>query len=167
MIALRAVVLLALGLAVQAGLARLWPSSVRYLDVMVLPVLWYATTRSQRSAILVGCAAGLSYDAWFRAGVFGMGGFIKTFLGWAAGAVGSRIDLNSQVNRFAAAFLFTWLEGPLELGLRRLLDQVTETAHPLEWTARAALTAVAVVAIFPVLDRTWGVDRRSGYPGRG
>ena len=167
MILLRAVVLLGLGLAVQVGLARLWPSSVRYLDVMVLPVLWYATTRSQRAAILVGCAAGLSYDAWFRAGVFGMGGFIKTFLGWAAGAVGSRIDLNPQVNRFAAAFLFTWLEGPLELGLRRLLDQVTEPVHPLEWSARAALTAIAVVTTFPILDRFWGGDRRSRYPGGG
>ncbi len=167
MIVVRAVVLLLVALGVQVGLARLWPTSARYVDVMVLPVLWYATTRSQRSAILVGCVAGLSFDAWFRAGVFGMGGFIKTFLGWAAGAVGSRIDLNPQVNRFAAAFLFTWLQGPLELGLRRLLDQITEPARPLEWTVRAAITAVAVVVVFPVLERTWGETRDSRYPGSG
>jgi hypothetical protein len=167
MIVVRAVVLLSLALGAQVGLARLWPASVRYVDVMVLPVLWYATTRSQRSAILVGCVSGLTFDAWFRAGVFGLGGFIKTFLGWAAGAVGSRIDLNPQVNRFAAAFAFTWLQGPLELGLLRLIDQFTEPARPLEWTVRAAITAVAVLAVFPILERTWGGDRDSRYPGRG
>lgn len=166
MIAVRAVLAIAVCLAVQAALARVWPASPQYVDLTSLPVIWFAAARSQRSGMLVGCAAGLAYDAWFRAGVFGLGGFIKTFLGWAVGAVGSRIDLNQQVSRFAATVVVVWIHGPLELGLRRLLDQTTGGSGPLDWTIRAFVTGLVAVALLPVLDRLWGGIREPGFPGR-
>lgn len=164
MIAVRAAIAVLVCLGAQAALARIWPDSPRYLDLTSLPVLWFATARSQRSGMLVGCGAGLAYDAWFRAGVFGIGGFVKTFLGWAVGAVGTRIDLNQQLSRFAAAAVLVWCHGPLELGLRRLLDQATEPARPLEWTARALVTGVLAAIVLPLLDRMWGESRDVGYP---
>jgi len=165
MIAVRASILLVACLALSAGLARVWPASPRYVDLMALPVVWYAVVRSQRSAMIVGSLAGLAYDAWFRVGVFGMGGFVKTFLGWATGAVGSRIDLNPQLSRLAATFVFVWLHGPLEIGLRRLLDQETAPPSPLEWTLRAAITGLLAVALFPILDRGLAESRKTPYPG--
>lgn len=159
----RALVLVVACLAVQAGLARLWPASTGWVDVLALPVLWFSIARSQRSGMLVGCVSGLAYDAWFGAGVFGMTGFMKTFLGWAVGAIGSRIDLSPGPSRFATTVVFVWLQGPLEIGLRRLLDQHTSTPSVLEWTVRALLTGLLVALAFPILGRVAPEEREVDY----
>ena len=63
----RALSALLLVLAIQAGLGKLWPSASSYADLMLLPVVWYGSAGSRRSAMLVGCAAGLLQDADLRA----------------------------------------------------------------------------------------------------
>lgn len=158
---LRPVLLLGACLLLQTGLERFVPASIGYVDVMVVPVVYYGITRSQRSAMLVGCAAGLSQDAWFHAGIFGLNGFLKTFLGWILGALSARFDLNSRANRFLVAFLFSMVNNPLELGLRRLMDQVTVAPGIWAWLIESVVSGLLVLLAFAILDRI-GRDRHPG-----
>ena len=93
---LRALAVMAIALGLEAILGRLAPVLHGWVDLMMIPVAWYAISGSQRSAMLVGCAGGLLQDAWFQAGVFGISGFKKTLLGWAVGGLCSRLDLNHR-----------------------------------------------------------------------
>ncbi len=152
----RAAALLLACLGLQVGLVRLAPTSPRYVDFLVLPVLWYGIRSSQRSAMLVGCAGGLLRDAWFSAGVLGLNGFTKTFLGWVLGGLGARVDLNSGGTRLVVAAAFSVSQSALDLGLRRLLDRVTTSPDPVEWAVRAVTAGLLVAVGFPILDRVMG-----------
>jgi len=161
---LRAIVALALMLAVQAGLGRLLPSASNYCDLMILPVVWYGIGRSRRSAMLVGCAAGLLQDAWFQVGAFGLNGAKKTLLGWALGSIGGRFDLNGAAGRMVAGAVFSLADSALDLGLRHLLDLSAGPPQIGQWLIRAAVTGVLVAWSFGLVERIRGtrMDRRMG-----
>ena len=152
------IVVLALCLAAQAVVGRFVPEAPRYLDAMLVPVVWYAIAGSQRSGMLVGCAAGLLEDAWFQTGAFGLSGFKKTLVGWALGGLGSRFDLNRQPGRFVFGFAGSLADSLLDLGLRELLDQGPVRPRPLELLLRAVATALLVVLAFAFTR--WVAGRR-------
>lgn len=158
----RTAALLGACLGLQVVLGRLLPESQRYVDFMALPVIWHAIACSQRSAMLTGCAAGLLQDAWFQIGTLGMNGFIKTFLGWAVGALGTRFDLNGPAIRVIVGALFAIAQSALEVGIRRLLVQVPPPPRPIDWVIRAAITGLAIAVLFPILDRVGGGERSAG-----
>jgi rod shape-determining protein MreD len=157
---------LAVCLGIQAALGRLAPASLQYVDLLIVPVAWYAIHRSQRSAMIVGCIAGLLQDAWFQAALFGISGFCKTFLGWLLGSLATRFDLNNTASWFAAGSLLSVAHNLLELGLRRLLDQVTVGRGPWSWVLEAIswglLTAVGFVIVERVTGRAGTKRRRAG-----
>jgi len=157
---LTVIAVLAVCLAIQTGLGRVWPEAPRYVDVMMVPVVWYAIAGSQRSGMLVGCATGLVQDAWFQAGAFGISGFKKTLIGWVLGGLGSRFDLNSTPSRFVFGAVATLSDSLLDLGLRQLLDQSSAAPHPLEILIKAILTGILVVVAFGMT--VW----RQGRKGR-
>ena len=99
------------------------PEAHTYVDLMLVPVVWYGIARSQRSTMLVGCVAGLLQDAWFQIGVFGLNGFKKTLLGWALSGVGVRFNMNSGPGRVAAGAVLALADSVLDMVLRTLLDQ--------------------------------------------
>jgi len=158
--------LIAVCVALQAGLARVVPASVEYVDFLMLPVVRYAVRNSQRAGMTVGCVSGLVQDAWFRAGVFGMSGFSKTFLGWVLGGIATRFDLNNTSSLFLGGALMSVADNLLELGLRRLLDQVTVMPNLLHWLIEGLLTGLIVVAGSAIVDRVIG-DRGRQAPARG
>jgi hypothetical protein len=156
--------LLAVGAAMflQAALGRLSGGFARYVDLTLLPVIWYGIHGTQRSAMLVGCSVGLIRDAWFSIAVFGITGFKRTVLGWALGGLGGRFDLNRLAGRFAVGFVVAFGEGVLDLGLRRLLD----LEHGAAWgemLIRAASTGAAAVVAFGLIDRTRGRRDRGRF----
>ena len=157
---LTVIAVLAIGLALQTGLGRVWPDASRYVDVMMVPVVWYAIAGSQRSGMLVGCASGLVQDAWFQAGAFGISGFKKTLIGWVIGGLGSRFDLNSTPSRFVFGAVATLTDSLLGLALRQLLDQASAAPNPLEIVIKAIVTGVLVVVAFGMMG--W----RDGKRGR-
>lgn len=157
---------LALALAGQATAGHWLPGALRYVDVLMLPVLWYGLARSQRSAMLVGCLAGALEDAWFRAGVFGLRGFDKTLLGWLVGGIGARLDLNVSWGRAAAGAALPVADRMLEFGLLRLLDLSPGSLDPLELLGRAAAGGALALAAFSVVDRLGSRRRRSQGSGR-
>jgi rod shape-determining protein MreD len=162
---LRAVLALALGLSVEIALGRFAPAARAYVDVMMVPVAWYGIARSQRAAMLAGCAAGLLQDAWFEAGVFGMNGFVKTLLGWALGGLGGRFDLNQAAGRLASGALLAVTGRLLETGVLRLLDRTPGPLDPWNLLVRGVTGGLLTALVFAILNRVRGksaVQRRAG-----
>jgi rod shape-determining protein MreD len=150
---LRGTLALAVVLGLQALVGRLAPSFDMIGDLMLLPVAWYGIHRSQRSAMIVGCVGGLLQDAWFQVGVFGMGGFRKTLLGWIVGGIGSRLDLNHLPGRFVTGAALSIGDRLLEIGLYRLLDLETAAVGVIEVLVRAVVVGLLVAVTFPFMDR--------------
>ena len=149
----RGILAVALALAFQAGLARVWPSGHAYVDMLWVPVVWYAFARSQRAGMLVGCVAGLLQDTWFDTGVVGINGFKKTLLGWALGLVGSRFDLNRQPARFLFGASAAVADALLDVPLRRLVDQTGAFPSLPQLAIKAVITGLLVVGAFGSIRR--------------
>ena len=147
---------------VQAAFGKLSGGFDRYVDLTLLPVVWYGIHGTQRSAMLVGCSVGLIHDAWFRIAVFGISGFTRTVLGWALGGLGGRFDLNRFAGRFAVAFSLALAEGILDAGLRRLMD-LAQGAGWSEMLIRAVFTGAAAVVVFALIDRSRGTRDRGRF----
>jgi rod shape-determining protein MreD len=160
---LSALVALGLALAAQAGIAGWLPRVHRYVDFLLVPVVWYAIARSQRSALLTGCGAGLLQGAWFQTGPFGLHGFTKTLLGWALGGLGSRFDLNHPRGAMVGGCLFFLAERALEVGMRLLLDQAVAPLSLVELLTGAVVSGLLTAAVFTILNRR---SARAGI-GRG
>ncbi len=150
---LRGLIVLALALVLQAGLGHLWPASHRFVDVLLVPVGLYGVCGSQRSAMLMGCGAGLLRDTWFQVGAFGINGFKRTLLGWAFGSLSTRVDLNRGGGRLVAGALVSVGDDLLDLILRRLLDQPTQFPHAWELLVKASVTGLLVALAGSILDR--------------
>ena len=150
---------LALALGMQSALGAIWPEAPRYVDIMLVPVVWCALA-SQRTGLWIGCGAGLLQDAWFQTDVFGINGFKKTALGWLLGWLGARFDVRHQPARFASGLLAGAGDVLMDVALRRLLDQHVPAPQPLPIVSKTVLTGILVVA-------TFGVTRRfEERPGR-
>lgn len=150
---LRLLLVLAVALALQSVLGLLWPSAHRYVDGMLVPVIWYGICGSQRTGMWVGCAAGLLQDAWFGLGVFGLNGFKKTLIGWVLGGLGSRFDLNRQGGRMVFGVMASLADSLMDLGLRRMLDRTLGTPGPVEIAIKAVVTGVLVAVAFWIVER--------------
>jgi len=156
--AIGAILFVSVCLGIQALCSGLFPGSDRYVDFLVLPVIWFAVQRSQRSGMLTGAAAGLAQDAWFRSVIFGMSGFEKTFLGWFLGALSSRFDLQAPVSLFLAGALFTVAQDLLGKGLELLLlpGQQVQPPDYRMWAVQAAVNGLLVIPAFRIVNRVAG-----------
>jgi len=161
---LRAAGLLLLALGLQAALGRLWPSAIRFVDLLAIPALWYAIGGGPRAGLLAGCAAGLLQDAWFQAGVFGLNGFKKTLLGWAVGALGGWVDLHGQGGRLVATAVFVVGDALADLALRRLLDLDSTLPVPWEVLVKWVLTALLVAWTFRPAVRLGAITPEAERP---
>lgn len=150
---LRAILALACALAAEVVLGAFAPGALRYVDVMMLPVIGYGLGTSQRSSMFAGFSGGLLEDAWFQAGLFGAGGFSKTLLGWALGALGARFELNHIWGRLGAGMILPVLDRLIELGLRRLFDAPSVAPDAMGLAASAAVGGLLAVSVFAILDR--------------
>jgi rod shape-determining protein MreD len=159
---IRGAALLVALLALQSGLNRIWPAAPRFVDLLLLPPVWYAIARSQRSAMIVGCAGGLLADGWFRADAFGLNGFKKTLIGWLVGALGTRFELNGAPARLLAGIAAALIDSALEVVLRRLLDLHSSEADVGGALVRAAVTGILVIWGFALSERV----RRSRFASR-
>jgi rod shape-determining protein MreD len=158
---LTATLWLVLCLILQAAIGQWVPEAHRYVDSMLWPVVWYAITQSQRSAMLVGCAAGLLQDAWFGAGIFGVHGITKTILGWVLGGLGARFDLNHLGGRLAGGGLFFIAERFVEMGIFLLLGLSVVRPAVADLAMGAVVNAAVVTVLFGLIDKVRGRSRRA------
>ena len=152
---LRFLIAAAVAVVAQAALARLAGGFSRYVDLTLLPVIWYCLRGTPRSAMLAGCAIGAIHDAWFRLGVFGMTGFKRTLLGWILATLGGRFELNHAPGRFAVGALMALGDGGMDIGLRRLMD-LSQGPSLGEMLVRSLCTGVLTVIVFAAIDRFRG-----------
>jgi cell shape-determining protein MreD len=141
-ILLRGVIVVLALTGMQAGLERLWPAAHGYVDLLALPVIWYAIVGGQRAGMLAGCAAGLLQDAWFELGAFGLSGFKRTLLGWTVGGIGSWLDLSVSAARLLVGIAFSLADSALDVALGRMLDLQQGWPSGLEIAGRALVTGV-------------------------
>lgn len=139
-------------LGFEVGLGRFAPGLSRYVDALMLPVVWYALARSQRSAMLAGCVLGLLEDVWLRGGVLGVAGLSRTVIGWVLGGLGARFDLNNRLGRLASGGLATTADALLQMGLYRFLDMSTGPFDPVELGLRAISGGLLTVVVFAILS---------------
>ena len=164
MSALRAILVLAVALLLQAGLGRLFPGIHAYVDVLLVPVAIYGVGSSQRAAVGMGCASGLLSDTWFLGGPFGMNGFKRTLLGWTVGALMHRFDLNQPVGRFFAGALVSVGDDVLDLVLRAVLDENPHFPTVLQLVVRAGVTGLLSLGVGGMLERRFPRERaRQGF----
>jgi hypothetical protein len=150
---LRAILLLVVALALQAGLGRVWPAGPRYADVLLVPVVLYGVASTQRAAMLVGCGSGLLRDAWFQVDAFGLSGFSRTLLGWMLAGVSSRLDLSQGAGRLVAGVAVSAADNLMDAGLHRMMEQEPRL-DPVDMAVRAIVTGLLSVAVGSILDRT-------------
>jgi rod shape-determining protein MreD len=139
--------------AVQAGVGGVWPAAHRYVDALLVPVVWCGVAGSQRSAMIAGCTAGLLQDAWFQVGLFGINGLKKTLVGWVLGTVATLLDMNHLVGRLLAGALAAIGDSLLDLLIRRFLDQVTPVPTVPELLAKAAICGLLVAGLGRFAER--------------
>lgn len=166
MTALMALAALAASLTVHAVLGRWIPAAQSYVDPLVWPVAWYAVARSQRSAMLMGCAAGLLQDAWFQAGVFGVHGFSRTLSGWALGGLGARFDLNHFWGQILGGGVLFLADRLIEAGLLLLLDLSLAPLDPVNLLVGAGTNGLLVAAVSAIVSSVRGGEARRGAARR-
>ncbi len=149
---------LLVALVVQATLGRWFPEALRFVDVLTWPIAWYAVARSQRSAMFVGCAAGLIEDAWFHAGIYGLHGFSKTLAGWALGGLGARFDLNHAWGRMVVGAALFLMDRLVEAGLLLLLNLSIVPLAPLDLVLGAGINGLLVAVVFAIVQKVRGQD---------
>ena len=162
---LRAILVLLGALGLQVGLARIWPDTSRFVSFLFVLVVTYGVSGSQRSAMFVGCLAGLLNDVWLQAGAFGISGFKWTLLGWVLGSVNTRLDLGHTPGRFGAGVALVLGDGLLNLVLARLLDQTTQTRGIGILILQALLTGLLAACIGSIVDRRKEKAPRMGVTG--
>jgi len=156
---------LIVALGLQVALARVWPDTSRFVSLLFVLVVTYGVSGSQRSAMFVGCLAGLLNDVWLQAGAFGISGFKWTLLGWVLGSVNTRLDLGHTPGRFVAGVSLVLGDGLLNVVLARLLDQTTQTSGFGILLLQALLTGLLAAFIGSMLDRKKEKGRRMGATG--
>lgn len=150
---------LLVALVVESALGRFLPGAARWVDVMLLPVIWFSVNGSPREGMLVGCSAGLLHDAWFEVGVLGLGGFKKTLVGWALATLSGRFDFKREGGLVLAGALGSLADSVLDIVLRDLLDRHESVPGVLEVLVRAVVAAGLLLLLGTVVARMQGGDR--------
>lgn len=165
MTTLRALLGLLLALGLQVALARIWPVTSRFVSLLFVVVVTFGVSGSQRSAMLVGCLAGLLNDVWLQGGAFGISGFKWTLLGWVLGTVNTQLDLGHPPGRFGAGVCLVLGDGLLNVVLARLLDQTTQYRGLGILALQAFLTGLLAALIGSIVDRSKEKAPRMGATG--
>jgi rod shape-determining protein MreD len=140
-------------LALQSMISLHFPK-FDYLDLPLLVAIYFGITwRHPVGGALFGTAIGILQDAVTQhpLGVFGIA---KSIVGYMAASIGIRIDTESYLTRLLLIPGFTLLQSAIVWLLeKRLIEQ----PYAWIWTheiLRAAVTAVAGLLLFGLLDMT-------------
>lgn len=151
-----AIVVLAVTLGIDMAASRAFPDLHRFADPMMLPLIWYALRRSQRAAMLVGCAGGLVQDAWFGGSLFGSAGFSKTLLGFLLGGLAARFELNIKAGRFLSGAILPIADPFVEMGIRSLFGIPVAPVDPVGLSVRGLVGGLLTLLVFAIVDRVTG-----------
>jgi len=132
------------------------PQLVSYLAFLELPLLvtvYFALMRrSPIAGVMFGAGIGLVQDSLSHQPL-GMFGIVKTLVGYFAGSVSLRFDVDNTYVRFILAFFFFFFHQFFYWVLARaLLGQLIDF-NPQQTLISGLLNAVVAVPLFLILDK--------------
>jgi len=132
------------------------PQFISYLSFLEAPLLvtvHYALTRREPvHGLLAGCAIGLAQDA-FSHNPIGLFGIAKTLVGYLAGNLSQRVNVDNFVIRFLAGFTFFFFHQFLYWALASALLAQKLAMDPVQTLVMSVLNALVAVPLFSALDK--------------
>lgn len=139
-------------LVLQAWLPRLL-GNYAWFDLPLEVTVYFALVRRDPiQGTLMGAGLGLFEDALTHHAI-GVNGVAKTVVGFLAGSVGIRIDVENHTIRLMLVFMLSLLSSAIYVFIYRIL-----LGLDLEWSWLAELmkavgNSIIAMALFPFLDR--------------
>jgi rod shape-determining protein MreD len=139
-------------------LQRTLPVYLPRLEILDLPLLatiyFGLSRRNPSTGLLLGTVIGLLQDSLSGPTVpLGEYGIAKTVIGYLASSIGSRLDTEHPLARFALVALFYVVHQSILTIVRRLLLNEPETWFNMHLAVAALVNAVLGVVLFVGLDR--------------
>ena len=100
----------------QSILTRYFSSSMSYLDLFLILVIYYSLNKNPVHATLIGTSSGLIQDT-FSSGIIGFNSLSKTIIGFALSSINARVMLNHPLAQIAILIVATLLNGIILKGL--------------------------------------------------
>ena len=139
-------------LVLQAWLPRV-VGPYEWFDLPLVITIYFALgRRNAMQGTIMGAAMGLFEDALSHHAI-GINGIAKTAVGFLAGSVGIRIDVDNHVIRTVICFGLSLLSSILYLFVTRFLLGLGIDWNWLTELMRAVGNSVIALALFPLLDR--------------
>lgn len=125
-----------------------------YLELPLLVTLYFSLVRrSPTAGVLFGMGIGLAQDSLSPQHPLGMFGISKTLVGYFAGMVSQRFDVEHAGTRLVLAWFFYIFHQFFYWFLRRALLGESVSFELLQTLVLAVLNAVIAVPLFHVLDK--------------
>lgn len=146
-----------LGIPLAAILFQVYvPRFISYLSYLELPLLvtvyFSLARRSPVAGVFFGAGIGLAQDSLSHhpLGVFGI---VKTLVGYFAGSVSQRFEVENSWVRLVLAFFFFFFHQFFYWFLTSALLAEPVGFEPLQTIVKAVLNAIVAVPLFHVLDK--------------
>jgi len=124
-----------------------------WFDLPLVATIYFALgRRNPVQGTLMGAAMGLFEDALSHHAI-GINGIAKTTVGFLAGSVGIRIDVDNHLVRVLLNFALSILSSAIYLFVTRFLLGLTVDWSWLAELLRAVGNAMIALVMFPLLDR--------------
>jgi rod shape-determining protein MreD len=125
-----------------------------WFDLPLIVTIYFALVRRDPiQGTLMGAGLGLFEDALTHHAI-GVNGVAKTMIGFLAGSVGVRIDVENHTIRLMLTFLFSLLSSSIYVFVYRVLLGLEIDWNWLVELVRAVGNCLIAAALFPLLDRT-------------
>jgi rod shape-determining protein MreD len=123
------------------------------LELPLLITLYFALSRrNPATGLLLGMVIGLLQDSLSRSPI-GLYGIAKTFVGFLGSSIGSRLDVEHPLSRFALVFCFFHLQQAVLALTKRLLLAQHEPFVTVPLLVASLVNAALAIGLFPLLDR--------------
>jgi rod shape-determining protein MreD len=139
-------------LVLQAWLPRV-VGRYDWFDLPLVVTIYFALgRRNPMQGTVMGAAMGLFEDALSQHAI-GINGIAKTAVGFLAGSVGIRIDVDNHITRVLLNFLLSLLSSAIYLFVTRFLLGLAIDWNWLTELLRAVGNSLIALVLFPLLDR--------------
>jgi rod shape-determining protein MreD len=140
-------------LVLQAWLPRLLRGHT-WFDLPLLITVYFALARRDSiQGTMMGAGMGIFEDALTHHAI-GANGIAKSVVGFLAGSVGVRFDVDNYTVRLMLTFLLSLLSGFIYVLIYRVLLGMDQEWRGLEELLKAVGTSLVALVVYPLLDRT-------------
>ncbi len=142
-------------LVLQAFLPKYFPGTQGFFELPLLVTLYFGLSRRNPSTgLLLGTVIGLLQDSLGKSNSpIGLYGIAKTFVGFTASSIGSRLNTEHPLSRSLLAFSFFHFQQAVIALTKRLLLAQSEPFLTRPLLIASLINAVLAIALFPLLDR--------------